>query len=166
MVSTAQATYMKRRFLPGQLYDRHEHAMVAAIAAVSRDCGLAHITLAEWTAPLRAVVPGSGVRVDVASATWAERAEGVSLDALATALLPSALVETLRSVPHAAVRDAALFDLLLVQGDRHGENAFISRKGRYFKLIDRRGSSLLLPLKRCAGADAARCAASAAGMRR
>jgi hypothetical protein len=40
-------------------------------------------------------------------------------------------------VPHAAVRDAAIFDLLFLQGDRHGENIFLGRSGAYFKLIDR-----------------------------
>jgi hypothetical protein len=40
-----------------------------------------------------------------------------------------------------ALRDAALFDVLFVQGDRHAENVFLGDDG-YFKLIDSRDQAL------------------------
>ncbi len=138
MVAEAKIIYMRRRYKPGQLYDAHEAPMIRALAALTTECGLRHVSLAEWVAPLRAVVPGGGARVDVEAALWAERADGVSLEALSLALPQEELLAMLAAIPHAALRDAALFDLLTMQGDRHAENVFVARRGRYFKLIDRR----------------------------
>jgi hypothetical protein len=142
MVAEGKIGYMRRQFKPGRHYVPKEHAMSRSLTRIAADCGLSHVTLAEWEAPLRAVIPGSGERVDLPSAVFAERAGGVSLEALTIALTPDALLATLAALPHAAVRDAALLDALTQQGDRHAENVFIGREGAYFKLIDSRDAAL------------------------
>jgi hypothetical protein len=142
MVADSKLDYMRRQFKPGEHYIPKEHALSRALSRISADCGLSHISLAEWEAPLRAVVPGSGEKVDLPAALFAERAGGVSLEALTVSLTRDALLATLGALPHAAVRDAALFDALTQQGDRHAENVFIARAGAYFKLIDSRDAAL------------------------
>jgi len=142
MVEASKLPQMRRRYKPGQHYDRKEFSLLRAAAGIAADCGLSRVLLREWTAPLRAVVPGSLETLSLGEALWAERAEGVSLDALAMALPRNELLRVLAAVPHAAVRDAALLDLLLLQGDRHGENVFLARGGRTLKLIDSRDAML------------------------
>ena len=71
----------------------------------------------------------------------AEYARGVSLEMLTLKLSSADLLDALAAVPHAALRDAALFDVLFVQGDRHAENVFLGDDG-YFKLIDSRDQAL------------------------
>ena len=142
MVEPSKLVQMRRRYKPGQHYAKNEHALARAAAGIAADCGLSRVALREWVAPLRAMVPGSKEVVALREALWAERAEGVSIEALASALPRQQLLRVLSAVPHQAVRDAALFDVLTMQGDRHGENVFLSRGGRYIKLIDNRDAML------------------------
>ena len=142
MVEPSKLVQMRRRYKPGQHYARNEHALARAAAGIASDCGLSRVALREWVAPLRAVVPGSKEVVVLREALWAERADGVSVEALALALPRQQLLSVLAAVPHQAVRDAVLFDALTMQGDRHGENVFLSRSGRYIKLIDNRDAML------------------------
>jgi len=142
MVEAAKLLQMRKRYKARQYFSRTEHGMLAALSGIAGDCGLTRVLLREWVAPLRAVVPGSNEAVSVPDALWAEIAEGVSLDSLTVALPRQQLLRTLAAVPHNAVRDAALLDVLTMQGDRHGENVFLARGGRYVKLIDSRDAML------------------------
>jgi hypothetical protein len=141
MVEASKIRYMRSRYTRGQHYDRKERELGGALASLAALCGLSHVSLAEWFAPLRAVVPASGEVVNIPRALFAERAGGVSLEALTLSLKEEVLLRTMLAVPHAAVRDAAIYDLLFLQGDRHGENIFLGRFGAYFKLIDRRAQA-------------------------
>jgi hypothetical protein len=138
-------------------------ALARCLTPLAAECGLRAASVAEWVAPLRAVTPDTGERVDEPTAVLAERARGVSAELLMDKLPSQQLLRALGSVSHAAVRDAALLDLLFVQGDRHGENIFVSLDAadasdaaggvRRLQLIDSRDSaanpwglnSMLLP---------------------
>ena len=142
MVEQAKLKQMRRLYDPQQYYRKTEHAHLMALSTLAGECGLTRVLPREGVAPLRAVVPGSNEAVSVPDALWSEHVEGVSVDALAIAMPRKMLLRTLASVPHEAVRDAALLDLLTMQGDRHGEQVFLARGGRGFKLIDSRDAIL------------------------
>jgi hypothetical protein len=127
--------YRGKKYLPDELL------LARALAPMAAECGLEHINIKEWVSPVRAVIPVTGEKIDEPQAVLAEYARGVSLEMLTLKLSSADLLDALAAVPHAALRDAALFDLLFLQGDRHAENVFLGDDG-YLKLIDTRDSAL------------------------
>lgn len=127
--------YGAKHYLPREL------AFARVLHPLAESCGLGHVSAAERVARVRAVLPGSGAQLTEAHAVLAERAEGTSLDILTLKLRPPELLARLAAVGHEAVRDAALYDLLFYQGDRHAENIFIDERGA-MKLIDSRDAAL------------------------
>ena len=127
--------YGAKRLLP------REVAMARVLTPLAEACGLGHVSTAERVARVRAVLPGSGEQLSEAHAVLAEHARGVSLDILTLKVAPQALLKRMMAVPHEAVRDAAIFDLLFQQGDRHAENVFLDDDGS-MKLIDSRDAAL------------------------
>ena len=125
----------ERRFQPREI------AMARVLTPLAVACGLGHVSTAEHVTRVRAVLPGSGEQLWEPHAVLAEHARGVSLDILTLKVTPDALLKRLAAVPHAAVRDAAIYDLLFRQGDRHAENVFIADGGS-MKLIDSRDAAL------------------------
>jgi hypothetical protein len=127
--------YRGKKYLPDELL------LARSLAPMAAECGLEHINIKEWVSHVRAVVPVTGEKIDEPQAVLAEYARGVSLEMLTLKLSSADLLDALAAVPHAALRDAALFDLLFLQGDRHAENVFLGDDG-YLKLIDTRDSAL------------------------
>lgn len=125
----------------GKRYLAHELLLARALSRLADECGLGHINIRERVAAVRAVIPLTGEKLEEARAVLAEHARGVSLEMLTIKLEPAELQAALAAVPHAALRDAALYDLLFVQGDRHAENVFVG-EGGYLKLIDSRDAAL------------------------
>jgi hypothetical protein len=127
--------YGAKRLLP------REVAMARVLTPLAEACGLGHVSTAERVVRVRAVLPGSGEQLSEAHAVLAEHARGVSLDILTLKVSPAALLKRMEAVPHEAVRDAAIYDLLFMQGDRHAENVFLDDDGN-MKLIDSRDAAL------------------------
>jgi hypothetical protein len=127
--------YRNKRYLP------HELLLARALSPLAEECGLGHVNIREWVTHVRAVIPVTGEKVEEPRAVLAEYARGVSLEMLTLKLSSADLLAALAAVPHAALRDAALFDLLFLQGDRHAENVFLGDDG-YLKLIDTRDAAL------------------------
>lgn len=126
---------------PGGAALRNKPAYEAAVAKfVSRlatECGLDHLSARERTEPVRAVLPFTAVKVALPEAVLAEYVRGASLEAAIIRMGDDhrPVLQALGSVPHSLVRDAALFDLLFLQGDRHAENVMVDTDG-YLRLID------------------------------
>ena len=129
------------RLYRGRKYLAHELLLARSLGRMADECGLGHINIREWVTRVRAVIPVTGEKIDEPSAVLAEYARGVSLEMLTLKLSSADLLDALAAVPHAALRDAALFDALFVQGDRHAENVFLGDDG-YIKLIDSRDQAL------------------------
>ena len=140
MVTAGKMTQLLRQYR-GKRYLPHELLMAAVLTPLAEACGLGHINIKEWVTPVRGVIPVTGEKVDEAAAIMAEYARGVSVEMLTLKLSSKDLLEALAAVPHVALRDAALFDLLFLQGDRHAENVFMGDDG-YLKLIDTRDAAL------------------------
>eukprot|EP00854_Cymbomonas_tetramitiformis_P015808 gene15808-18746_t len=140
MVAVSKVPQMMRLY-HNSYYKSDERKMVNALMKLQHDCGLDHINIQEWIEPLRAVVPGLSQRLEIKESIFAEFAEGASLEVLTGKLTDEKLFKLLQRVPHEAIYNAALFDTLFVQGDRHGENLFITDEGG-FKLIDTRDTTL------------------------
>ena len=121
----------------GRHYLGDELEVGYALSQLASECGLGHVSINEWLASVRGVVPFTGEKLYDEHVLLADYARGASLEML-TIKLPSAdLLRLLAAIPHTSVRDAALFDVLFLQSDRHGENVFVTDDG-YFKLIDSR----------------------------
>ena len=127
--------YRERRYLS------HETVLAHALTVLADECGLGGVSVRERLAYMRAVVPQSGEKVEEQRAVLSEFAEGASLEMLTLKLSSAQLLAVLDTVRHEAVRDAAIFDLLFTQGDRHSENLFVDGGG-YFKLIDSRDGAI------------------------
>lgn len=127
--------YRERRYLS------HETVLAHALTVLADECGLGGVSVRERLAYVRAVVPQSGEKVEEQRAVLSEFAEGASLEMLTLKLSSAQLLAVLDTVRHEAVRDAAIFDLLFTQGDRHSENLFVDGGG-YFKLIDSRDGAI------------------------
>lgn len=140
MVTAGKMTQLLRMYR-GRKYLAHELLLARALAGMSDECGLGHINIREWVTGIRAVIPVTGEKIDEPRAVLAEYARGVSLEMLTLKLSSADLLDALAAVPHAALRDAALFDVMFVQGDRHAENVFLGDDG-YVKLIDSRDQAL------------------------
>jgi hypothetical protein len=141
MVSAGKISQLKALYKGGAHYLANELVVGHALSALADECQLGNVSIREWLAPVRGVVPLTGEKLYEAHAVMAEYARGASLEML-TIKLPSAdLLRLLASVPHTAVRDAVLFDLLFLQGDRHAENVFLDDNGG-FKLIDSRDAAM------------------------
>ncbi len=125
----------------GKRYLGHELVLARALTQMADECGLGHINIRERVALVRAVVPLTGEKLLEERAVLAEHARGASLEMMTLKLSSADLLATLAALPHAALRDAALFDLLFLQGDRHAENVFVADDG-YMKLIDSRDDAL------------------------
>lgn len=140
MVTAGKMSQLLRLYR-GRKYLAHELLLARSLATMADECGLGHINIREWVTGIRAVLPVTGEKIDEPRAVLAEYARGVSLEMLTLKLSSADLLDALAAVPHAALRDAALFDVLFVQGDRHAENVFLGDDG-YFKLIDSRDQAL------------------------
>jgi hypothetical protein len=127
--------YRGNHYLPDELLLAH------ALTPLADECGLGGVSIRERVAPVRGVVPLTGEKLDEPTAVLAEHARGASLEMLTIKLSSADLLRLLAAVPHTAVRDAAIYDLLFRQADRHAENVFVTDDG-YFKLIDSRDSAL------------------------
>ena len=134
--------YGAKRLLPREI------AMARVLTPLAEACGLGHVSTAERVTRVRAVLPGSGEQLSEAHAVLAEHARGVSLDVLTLKVKPEELLKRMAAVPHEAVRDAAIFDLLFQQGDRHAENVFLDDDGS-MKLIDSRDAALVEESNSC-----------------
>jgi len=110
-----------------------------ALNTVTQECGLDDVAIKTWLAPVNAVIPGSGFHI-YWQGLWMERAPGLSLNQLAY-LGRRDLVETLilkllqENLNTSLVIQAAIYDLLFAQCDRHAQNVFIDESGK-IKLID------------------------------
>ena len=140
MVTAGKMSQLLRLYR-GRKYLSHELLLARSLSIMAEECGLGHINIKEWVTRVRAVIPVTGEKIDEERAVLAEYARGVSLEMLTLKLSSADLLDALAAVPHAALRDAALFDVLFVQGDRHAENVFLGDDG-YFKLIDSRDQAL------------------------
>ena len=140
MVTAGKMSQLLRLYR-GRKYLSHELLLARSLSIMADECGLGHINIREWVTRVRAVIPVTGEKIDEERAVLAEYARGVSLEMLTLKLSSADLLDALAAVPHAALRDAALFDVLFVQGDRHAENVFLGDDG-YFKLIDSRDQAL------------------------
>ena len=120
---------------------RREVSLARFLSPLAAECGLGHVSVTEEVAHVRAVIPGTAELLEERHAVLSERARGINLEDLTNKLQPEALLALMARVPHDAVRDAALFDLLFLQGDRHSENVFIDADGA-LKLIDTRDAAL------------------------
>ena len=140
MVTAGKMSQLLRLYR-GRKYLSHELLLARSLSIMADECGLGHINIKEWVTRVRAVIPVTGEKIDEERAVLAEYARGVSLEMLTLKLSSADLLDALAAGPHAALRDAALFDVLFVQGDRHAENVFLGDDG-YFKLIDSRDQAL------------------------
>lgn len=115
----------------------HEAGMAKLVARLAAECGLDHLAARERTESVRAVLPFTAVKVQLPEAVLAEYVRGASLEAAIIRMGDDhrPVLKALGSVPHSLVRDAALFDLLLLQADRHAENVMVDTDG-YLRLID------------------------------
>ncbi|KAK3262462.1 hypothetical protein CYMTET_28686 [Cymbomonas tetramitiformis] len=143
MISEAKIPMMMRHYQGGALYKPQEKSMVKSLMKLSEECGLDHVNIKEWLEPLRSVIPGTGQRIEERETIFAEFAEGASLEILNLRVKPKQQVGLIQSVPHEQIFFSALFDLLFVQGDRHGENVFITSNSS-IKLIDTRDTTLTM----------------------
>ena len=125
----------------GKRYLSHEMLLARALTPMAEECGLDGVSMWERVVFLRAVVPLTGEKIEEQRAVLSEYALGASLEMLTLKLSSAQLLEALANIRHDSVRDAAIFDLLFVQGDRHSENLFIDGAG-YFKLIDSRDGAI------------------------
>ena len=121
----------------GRHYMGDELEVGYALSKLANECGLGHVSINEWLASVRGVVPHTGEKLYEEHVLLADYARGASLEMLTIKLPSTDLLRLMAAIPHTAVRDAAIFDVLFLQSDRHGENVFVTDDG-YFKLIDSR----------------------------
>ena len=124
--------------ISGNYYKRGELQLVEALGRLTAECGLDKVLVREWLAPLRAIQPESGAVLNIPRAVFAEFATGASVNALSGGLPGPKLLDVIRKISHQDVRDAAMFDLLFQQGDRHAENIFVNPDTGELKMIDTR----------------------------
>ncbi|KAI8464996.1 MAG: hypothetical protein J3K34DRAFT_380094 [Monoraphidium minutum] len=118
---------------------RRQLQTVLAQQRVAEDCGLLDVLPAHWVGRVDGALPGSGYRI-AWDGLWAELSPGASLESLvfrgAPPAVPAAVLDLLQTrLSHSDVIQAAVFDLLTSQCDRHAQNVYVSRAGR-LSLID------------------------------
>ncbi|KAG2488696.1 hypothetical protein HYH03_012697 [Edaphochlamys debaryana] len=100
---------------------------------VMEECGLMDVTIKVWPARVNAIVPGYGVHITW-DGLWMERAPGLSLNMLSYGRTSPHMTEAVRGIfgdklNGTRIVQAALFDGLSSQCDRHGQNVFMTDKG-------------------------------------
>lgn len=125
-------------------------ARVEAMQALADECGLGDVSVRHWRERIRSAHPQSGDKID-GDALFMDRAPGVSLE-MFTRSAPEEIVGSggasmrppsphrlrrgvLRAIDSRKVLRAVLFDVLLGQCDRHGQNIFVTAEGE-MTLID------------------------------
>mmetsp|Transcript_4485 Transcript_4485/g.11025 ORF Transcript_4485/g.11025 Transcript_4485/m.11025 type:complete len:326 (-) Transcript_4485:1436-2413(-) len=120
---------------------------------LAMDANLTEATPRSWTEDIRSFLPtssgdpASGFKVDTRGQFY-DVAEGVSIEAFYDGITTKSMALT-RAIPHEDVLRAAMFDLLFSEQDRHGQNVFVSERGR-LTILDNEGAfgpvnSMLLP---------------------
>jgi hypothetical protein len=124
-----------------------------ALNMLAMDANLTEATPRSWTEDIRSFLPtssgdpASGFKVDTRGQFY-DVAEGVSIEAFYDGITTRSMALT-RAIPHEDVLRAAMFDLLFSEQDRHGQNVFVSERGR-LTILDNEGAfgpvnSMLLP---------------------
>ena len=124
------------------VFDVHELPVALGIPSLAQECGLGEVDAALWEAPLRAYTPGEGgEKLDLPHVVFEETAAGISVERLIIHYTPQVAAEVIARIPHERWLQAALFDLLFLQRDRHNENIFVTDSGG-MRLIDTRDGVL------------------------
>jgi len=93
---------------------------------------------------MRTAIPGLGWKLDLEEVVMTTFAAGVSVDQLVHHMPRPALLSFLQKVNRTRIQLASIFDLLVAQGDRHGENAHMMEDGNLM-LIDNFDKSFFYP---------------------
>ena len=102
---------------------------------IAQDCGLGHLLHKTWVERTIAVVPGSGMILDW-DMLWMEPAKGLSLHGLQQSNKRPLIYDLLHTkLNRSQIVEAAVWDLLVAQCDRHIGNIFINLDGN-IQLID------------------------------
>lgn len=116
---------------------------MVAMQALADECGIADVTVRHWRERIKSSNPNTGDKID-SEVLFMDRAQGVSLEQLTRqrpdriivngelVSAPSAVKlvhDVVNSVDSAKIVKAALFDVLMGQCDRHGQNMFITING-------------------------------------
>jgi len=130
----------RSKLFRANVFDIQELPVALALPRLAAECGLGNIDAALWEGPLRAFSP-DGEKLDISRVLFEETAEGISVERLIIHYSSEAAARMVAAVPHARWLQAALFDLLFLQRDRHNENIFVSETGD-IRLIDTRDGAL------------------------
>ncbi|KAK3286493.1 hypothetical protein CYMTET_5953 [Cymbomonas tetramitiformis] len=128
--------------------NRFELNIAKWIAQLLKDCPVfARVVTRPYIKPLRTVIPGRGWKVDLSEAVSMSFAPGMSFSHIRAGgaqIPPEKLLALLDRINGTHVTLAAIFDLLVLQGDRHAENVHLSEGGR-LTLIDNLDKSFVFP---------------------
>jgi hypothetical protein len=129
---------------PGtKLKHLHTIGRMVAMQALADECGIADVAVRHWRERIQSSNPNTGDKID-SEVLFMDRAQGVSLEQL-TRQRPDRIIvngnlvsapstvkfvhDVVNAVDSAKIVRAALFDVLMGQCDRHGQNMFITIDG-------------------------------------
>ena len=111
----------KRKPINPTVLTRSELDIATWIERLLEDCPVfSQAVTTPRVMPLKTTVPGLGWKLDVPRAVTNTFAPGVSLDNIVFNMAPHDMANLLDALNSTRVQIAAVFDLLVAQGDRHG----------------------------------------------
>lgn len=113
--------------------------LVQATTSIAQDCGLSGVLPKIWFSKVSGIIPGLGFHVRW-TALWMSEVPGISLEAFLSGGSDPPLplqqrIDLLNTINGTQVVQAALFDLLTSQCDRHPQNVMLDTHGNLM-LID------------------------------
>jgi len=115
------------------------------LSQLFKDCPVfGEVVTTPSVGPIRTVVPGKGWKLDVRHAVINTYAPGLSLNHLRMGMGAANITALHERLNSTQVKIASVFDLLVVQGDRHGENVHVKENGN-LHLIDNLDKSFMYP---------------------
>jgi len=115
-------------------FARNAMAKQTGFDRLAQDCGVEDLVVRQWVERIRAVMPHTGYGLDL-PALFSETAPGVTAAYMRKPKDKKAMLKFFQKVQGSNYLDAAIWDLLVGNCDRHGANIFIDDHGK-LTLID------------------------------